>query len=133
MVLLHPKEVPLCLSGKVSKICITVLHRDTIIAMAAQHRLPAVYPYRFYALSGGLVSGASTSFCLLPPEATCLARCRPIGRPRLFKHRAASSQKPDEAYELIERMYPDLPKIELFARQTRLGRAAWGNEIAKSA
>jgi ABC-type uncharacterized transport system substrate-binding protein len=24
--------------------------------MAAQHRLPAVYPYRFYALSGGLVS-----------------------------------------------------------------------------
>ena len=66
-------------------------------------------------------------------EATCLARCRPIGRPRLFKHRAASSQKPDEAYELIERMYPDLPKIELFARQTRLGWAAWGNEIAKSA
>jgi putative ABC transport system substrate-binding protein len=35
---------------------VTVLHRDTIIAMAAQHRLPAVYPYRFYALSGGLVS-----------------------------------------------------------------------------
>ena len=32
------------------------IHRDTIIAMAAQHRLPAVYPYRFYALSGGLVS-----------------------------------------------------------------------------
>jgi hypothetical protein len=29
---------------------------DTIIAMAAQHRLPAVYPYRFFALSGGLVS-----------------------------------------------------------------------------
>ena len=24
--------------------------------MAAQHGLPAVYPYRFYALSGGLVS-----------------------------------------------------------------------------
>jgi putative ABC transport system substrate-binding protein len=35
---------------------VTVVHRDTIIAMAAQHRLPAVYPYRFYALSGGLVS-----------------------------------------------------------------------------
>jgi len=35
---------------------VTVLHRDKIIAMAAQHRLPAVYPYRFYALSGGLVS-----------------------------------------------------------------------------
>jgi putative ABC transport system substrate-binding protein len=35
---------------------VTVLHRDKIIAMAAQHRLPAVYPYRFYALSGGFVS-----------------------------------------------------------------------------
>jgi len=35
---------------------VTVLHRDKIIAMAAKHRLPAVYPYRFYALSGGLVS-----------------------------------------------------------------------------
>jgi putative tryptophan/tyrosine transport system substrate-binding protein len=35
---------------------VTVVHRDTIITMAAQHRLPALYPYRFYALSGGLVS-----------------------------------------------------------------------------
>jgi len=35
---------------------VTVIHSDTIIAMAAKHRLPAVYPYRFYALRGGLVS-----------------------------------------------------------------------------
>jgi N6-adenosine-specific RNA methylase IME4 len=34
--------------------------------------------------------------------------------------RREHSQKPDEAYELIERMYPGLP-IELFARQTRPG------------
>jgi N6-adenosine-specific RNA methylase IME4/ParB-like chromosome segregation protein Spo0J len=38
------------------------------------------------------------------------------------------SRKPDEAYELIERMYPDLPKIELFARHARPGWDAWGNE-----
>jgi N6-adenosine-specific RNA methylase IME4 len=38
------------------------------------------------------------------------------------------SRKPDEAYELIERMYPELPKIELFARNARAGWAAWGNE-----
>jgi putative ABC transport system substrate-binding protein len=31
-------------------------HRDLIIAQAAQHRLPAVYPYRFYAEGGGLLS-----------------------------------------------------------------------------
>jgi ABC-type uncharacterized transport system substrate-binding protein len=31
-------------------------HRDLIIALAARHRLPAVYPFRFYAESGGLIS-----------------------------------------------------------------------------
>ena len=31
-------------------------HRDLIIALAARHRLPAVYPYRYFAASGGLIS-----------------------------------------------------------------------------
>jgi len=31
-------------------------HRDTIVALAARHRLPAVYPFRFFAVSGGLIS-----------------------------------------------------------------------------
>jgi putative ABC transport system substrate-binding protein len=31
-------------------------HRALMIALAARHRLPAVYPFRFYAASGGLVS-----------------------------------------------------------------------------
>jgi putative tryptophan/tyrosine transport system substrate-binding protein len=30
--------------------------RDLIIALAARHRLPAVYPFRFYVAAGGLVS-----------------------------------------------------------------------------
>jgi ABC-type uncharacterized transport system substrate-binding protein len=34
----------------------TLVHRDLIIARAAQHRLPAVYPFRYFAVSGGLVS-----------------------------------------------------------------------------
>ena len=34
----------------------TVAHRGSIIAMAAQHRLPAVYPYRFFVTDGGLMS-----------------------------------------------------------------------------
>ena len=38
------------------------------------------------------------------------------------------SAKPAEFYEVIERMYPDLPKIELFARNRRTGWAARGNE-----
>src|SRR5207249_2462563 len=35
---------------------VTVVNRDAIIALAARHRLPAVYPLRFFALSGGLAS-----------------------------------------------------------------------------
>jgi putative ABC transport system substrate-binding protein len=34
----------------------TTLNRDLIVALAARHRLPAVYPYRFFATSGGLLS-----------------------------------------------------------------------------
>jgi putative ABC transport system substrate-binding protein len=37
----------------------TTNHRDLIIALAAWHRLPAVYPYRFFAASGGLMSYGS--------------------------------------------------------------------------
>jgi putative ABC transport system substrate-binding protein len=32
------------------------IHRDLIITLAARHRLPAVYPFRFYATGGGLMS-----------------------------------------------------------------------------
>jgi N6-adenosine-specific RNA methylase IME4 len=46
--------------------------------------------------------------------------------------RREHSRKPEEAYELIERMYPELPKIELFARSTREGWDAWGNEISST-
>jgi len=34
----------------------TTNHRDEIIALAARQRLPALYPFRFFAASGGLMS-----------------------------------------------------------------------------
>jgi putative tryptophan/tyrosine transport system substrate-binding protein len=34
----------------------TILHRDLVIALAAQHRLPAVYAFRFFVVAGGLMS-----------------------------------------------------------------------------
>jgi len=43
--------------------------------------------------------------------------------------RGQHSEKPEEVYDIIERMYPSLPKIELFARKRRKGWAAWGNEV----
>jgi putative ABC transport system substrate-binding protein len=34
----------------------TSIHRERIIAQAAQYRLPAVYPFRYFAVGGGLAS-----------------------------------------------------------------------------
>ena len=31
-------------------------HRELIITLAARHRLPAVYPFRYYVSGGGLIS-----------------------------------------------------------------------------
>jgi putative ABC transport system substrate-binding protein len=35
---------------------LAVVHRDLIVALAAQHQLPAVYPFRFFSSDGGLLS-----------------------------------------------------------------------------
>jgi len=47
--------------------------------------------------------------------------------------RAEHSAKPPVFYELIERMYPEFPKIELFCREPREGWASWGNQVAQGA
>jgi len=46
--------------------------------------------------------------------------------------RREHSAKPEEFYSIIERMYPELPKIELFARAERNGWAVWGNQAASN-
>ena len=33
-----------------------VNHRDLIVALAARHKLPGVYPFRFFVAAGGLIS-----------------------------------------------------------------------------
>jgi putative ABC transport system substrate-binding protein len=34
---------------------LSIVHRDLIIALAARHRLPAVYALRFFVTNGGLI------------------------------------------------------------------------------
>lgn len=43
--------------------------------------------------------------------------------------RGAHSEKPDEVRRRIERMFPQLKKVELFARQQVDGWRAWGLEV----
>ena len=39
------------------------------------------------------------------------------------------SQKPQKAYEIIERLYPNTNRLEMYARNERDGWDCWGNEV----
>jgi|SRR5579864_132088 len=41
------------------------------------------------------------------------------------------SEKPEETYMMIEKMYPKRKYLELFARKVREGWKSWGNQISK--
>jgi len=43
--------------------------------------------------------------------------------------RMKHSAKPPEVADIIERLYPELPMLELFARERREGWAVWGAEV----
>jgi len=47
--------------------------------------------------------------------------------------RTRHSEKPTAVYERLERLYPHLAKLELFARAARPGWRAWGNQIEQAA
>ena len=66
---------------------LTTVHRDLIVALVARHKVPAVYPDRFYVIAGGLISygpdridfigarpGTSTASSRARSRPTC--RCR---------------------------------------------------------
>lgn len=61
----------------------------------------------------------------------------PCPRPAPFKDSVITgglrehSRKPDELQAMIDSIWPDASKLEMFARQTRLGWASTGNEVGK--
>ena len=55
-----------------------------------------------------------------PPKAICSSI---IASPR-----GGHSEKPEAVYRMIEAYYPELPKLEMFARGDRPGWSTWGNQ-----
>ena len=49
----------------------------------------------------------------------------------VMSRKSKHSSKPHICYSMIERLFGDLPRIELFARTKREGWDAWGNEVPK--
>jgi site-specific DNA-methyltransferase (adenine-specific) len=58
-----------------------------------------------------------------PPEQSL--RISSIIKERRTKH----SKKPDYVRDMIDKWYPNLDKLEMFARSKRIGWDVWGNEV----
>lgn len=63
---------------------------------------------------------------LLPVAKDERGKIHTVFREKVTKH----SKKPEIAYQIIERLYPDLRKLEMYARETRDGWDSFGNEVA---
>ena len=61
----------------------TAVHRDLIVALAARYHLPAVYPFRYFVVSGGLISYGTDSR-------------EPYARAAEYVHRILNGEKPGD-------------------------------------
>lgn len=92
-------------------------------------------PYRLWAddnfprMGLGYWTRANTEPCLLATRGKPKRIAADIRQPIIAQPRE-HSRKPDGVHERIERLVAG-PYLELFARQTRFGWDAWGNEVGK--
>ena len=80
----------------------------------------------------GYYTRANPEQCLLATRGAGLKR-KDRGVQRLIAApRGRHSEKPIEAYRRIERLFGNVSRIELFARRTRAGWDAFGNQVESS-
>lgn len=77
----------------------------------------------------GHYTRANAEFCLFATRGKGLERKSHKVSSVLISHRERHSQKPKEARERIVKLFGDIPRIELFARQQADGWDCWGNEV----
>ena len=64
----------------------------------------------------------------IPVAKETRGRYTTVFREQVTKH----SKKPNIAYEIIESLYPNLTKLELFARNYRMGWQSFGNQLPQT-
>jgi putative ABC transport system substrate-binding protein len=92
------------------------VHRELIVALAARHRLPAVYAFRFFAVDGGLMSYGVDLVDLYRRAASYIDRILKGGKPAEMP-----VQSPDK-YELVINL-KTAKALDLTVPQTLLYRA----------
>ena len=79
----------------------------------------------------GWYTKSNVEICLLSTKGEPLPRVDRVSQ--LIVHpRGRHSEKPPVLYDRIESLFGDLSRIELFARNTREGWAAFGNDVMES-
>ena len=76
----------------------------------------------------GYYTRANTEPCLLAVKGRMKVQAHDV-LGLLYYPVRKHSQKPDDQYGKIERLYPDMKYCELFARNKREGWHSWGNEV----
>jgi N6-adenosine-specific RNA methylase IME4 len=77
----------------------------------------------------GYHTRSNPEMCLLATRGKGLRRVDNSVPQLMLSPRGAHSKKPLETYERIERLYGNVPRVELFARQPQPGWDSIGNEI----
>jgi N6-adenosine-specific RNA methylase IME4 len=76
----------------------------------------------------GFWTRGNVEVCLLATKGHPRRKAKDIHQ-LIVSPREAHSKKPDEVREKIVALMGDIPRIELFARQTTPGWDVWGNEV----
>lgn len=108
------------------------LRKRGIVGAVAADALAAAEPWLRGAprLLMGRQTRQNAELCLLGRRGRGIERCDAgvnsvVFAPVLKPH----SRKPDEVHRRLERLYGDVPRLEIFARRPMPGWDTWGNEI----
>ena len=77
----------------------------------------------------GYYTRSNAEFCLIATKGKILPRKSHDVHSVVCTHIERHSKKPDEVRKRIVRLFGDIPKIELFARERSDGWDCWGNEV----
>lgn len=73
-------------------------------------------------------TNGNAELCLLGKKGMPKRQCKNV-KQIVMAHRSRHSEKPSEVRDRIVNLLGDLPRIELFARQSVEGWDCWGNEV----
>src|ERR1019366_2293682 len=80
----------------------------------------------------GLYTRPAVELCLLGMRGKLEVKAHDVGQV-IRARRGQHSRKPDQQYDLIERLFGDLPRIEMLARREIVGWDSWGNQVGEGA